>query len=159
MDVETVFRATFGIKKEQDIVGLIEAAVNVAALIVPDKLKKHRSRIVKLLFDEDPLNSTDDLFSDDELGFDEDDGDKLIDRPKVAVSSPPPPKKEEIKKGFKKAVELMSEKIVGRQDNSMELKILGHKAIVNSKERFWMICNFGYDLQFHMRAELVLGLS
>nr|GLL49963.1 hypothetical protein DM860_006244 [Ipomoea trifida] len=127
MDVETVFRATFGIKKEQDIVGLIEAAVNVAALIVPDKLKKHRSRIVKLLFDEDPLNSTDDLFSDDELGFDEDDGDKLIDRPKVAVSSPPPPKKEEIKKGFKKAVELMSEKIVGRQDNSMELKILGHE--------------------------------
>nr|GLL49965.1 hypothetical protein DM860_006244 [Ipomoea trifida] len=114
MDVETVFRATFGIKKEQDIVGLIEAAVNVAALIVPDKLKKHRSRIVKLLFDEDPLNSTDDLFSDDELGFDEDDGDKLIDRPKVAVSSPPPPKKEEIKKGFKKAVELMSEKIVGQ---------------------------------------------
>nr|GMC63063.1 hypothetical protein DM860_006244 [Ipomoea batatas]GMC64248.1 hypothetical protein DM860_006244 [Ipomoea batatas] len=141
MDVETVFRATFGIKKEQDILGLIEAAVNVAALIVPHKLKKRRSRIVKLLFDEDPLNSTD-LFSDDELVFDDED-DKLIDRPKIAVSSlPPPPKNEGIKKGFKKAVKLMSssqgstaapptpsmlEKMVGRQDNSMELKILGHK--------------------------------
>nr|GLL19553.1 hypothetical protein DM860_006244 [Ipomoea trifida] len=141
MDVETVFRATFGIMKEQDIVGLIETAVNVAALIVPHRLKKRRSRIVKLLFDEDPLNSTD-LFSDDELVFDDDEDDKLIDRPKVAVSSPPPPKNEGIKKGFKKAVKLMSssqgstavpptpsmlEKIVGRQDNSMELKILGHK--------------------------------
>nr|GMD69450.1 hypothetical protein DM860_006244 [Ipomoea batatas] len=66
MDVESTFRVMFGVKKEQDMVELIEAAVSVASLIVPHKLKKHRSRIVKLLFDEDPANASHDLFSDDD---------------------------------------------------------------------------------------------
>nr|GMD71241.1 hypothetical protein DM860_006244 [Ipomoea batatas] len=91
MDVESTFRVMFGVKKEQDMAELIEAAVNVAALIDPHKLKKHRSRIVKLLFDEDPANSTHDLFSDDELGFDSDHGDddELL---KVRPNGKPKPK-------------------------------------------------------------------
>nr|GMD64532.1 myb-like protein V [Ipomoea batatas] len=97
MDVESTFRVMFGVKKEQDMVELIEAAVNVAALIDPHKLKKHRSRIVKLLFDEDPANSTHDLFSDDD--------DELL-----KVTSTPTKNKShspEIKKlGFKKSVEV-----------------------------------------------------
>nr|GMD67199.1 myb-like protein V [Ipomoea batatas] len=89
MDVESTFRVMFGVKKEQDMVELIEAAVSVASLIAPHKLKKHRSRIVKLLFDEDPYDD-----DDDELL-------KVTSTPKKTSHSP------EIKKlGFgKKSVE------------------------------------------------------
>nr|GLL43094.1 hypothetical protein DM860_006244 [Ipomoea trifida] len=96
MDVKSTFRVMFGVKKERDMVELIEAAVNVAALIDPHKLKKHRSRIVKLLFDEDPANSTHDSHDNDD--------DELL-----KVTSTPTKNKShspEIKKlGFKNTVE------------------------------------------------------
>nr|GMD64530.1 hypothetical protein DM860_006244 [Ipomoea batatas] len=138
MDVESTFRVMFGVKKEQDMVELIEAAVSVASLIAPNKLKKHRSRIVKLLFDEDPANASHDLFSDDELGFDSDDDDeellKVTSTPAKKTSNSP-----EIKKlGFKKcgeesqvvAPQMTPLKMEGRQEKSMEApkKMLGRKS-------------------------------
>nr|GMD69454.1 hypothetical protein DM860_006244 [Ipomoea batatas] len=144
MDVESTFRVMFGVKKEQDMVELIEAAVSVASLIAPNKLKKHRSRIVKLLFDEDPANASHDLFSDDELGFDSDDDDeellKVTSTPAKKTSNSP-----EIKKlGFKKcgeesqvvAPQMTPLKMEGRQEKSMEApkKMLGRKAARNQEQ-------------------------
>ncbi|CAH9085644.1 unnamed protein product [Cuscuta epithymum] len=73
MDIAAILRSKYNVKKETDMVALIEEAVLVASLVVPERLKKHRSRIVKLLFDDNPGRS-DLLFSDDEL-FDDDDDD------------------------------------------------------------------------------------
>nr|GMD61410.1 hypothetical protein DM860_006244 [Ipomoea batatas] len=143
MDVESTFRVMFGVKKEQDMVELIEAAVSVASLIAPHKLKKHRSRIVKLLFDEDPANASHDLFSDDELGFDSDDDDddellKVTSTPKKTSHSP------EIKKlGFgKKSVEesqvvapkMPPLKTVGRQEKSIRKQQEHNKQPHNQNE-------------------------
>nr|GMD64525.1 hypothetical protein DM860_006244 [Ipomoea batatas] len=134
MDVESTFRVMFGVKKEQDMVELIEAAVSVASLIAPHKLKKHRSRIVKLLFDEDPANASNDLFSDDEFGLDSDDDNddellKVTSTPAKKTSHSP-----EIKKlGFgKKSVEesqvaapkMPPLKTVGRQEKGKKRTIL-----------------------------------
>nr|GLL43100.1 uncharacterized protein LOC109170919 [Ipomoea trifida] len=132
MDVESTFRVMFGVKKEQDMVELIEAAVSVASLIAPHKLKKHRSRIVKLLFDEDPANASHDLFSDDELGLDSDDDDELL-KPKNTSHSPEIKKlgfgKKSVKESQVVAPQMTPLKMEGRQEKSMEApkKMLGRK--------------------------------
>ncbi|CAH9071999.1 unnamed protein product [Cuscuta europaea] len=91
MDIAAILRSKYNVKKETDMVALIEEAVLVASLVVPERLKKHRSRIVKLLFDDNPARS-DLLFSDDELFDDDEDKNGRLGS-KITHDSPLPPVK------------------------------------------------------------------
>ncbi|CAH9137293.1 unnamed protein product [Cuscuta epithymum] len=96
MDIAAILRSKYNLKKETDMVALVEEAVLVASLVVPERLKKHRSRIVKLLFDDNPGGS-DLLFSDDELFDDDDDEDGGLGSKITTHVSPLPVNKTEIK--------------------------------------------------------------